>query len=145
LAGRAAHTVRREGVFPVGRVGELAVAGDVIVGAGDDADAVPVRVVRELLEIGGDMLGVRHVQPAVRFHEVVLGVDVPEDDAGHSDSPAELGRWGISTRPRPGSTPGYNLKATAISSQSCWRGQRAQSAQTLSGKAWRSSGRKSSR
>jgi len=45
---------------------------DVIVGARNDTDIVPVRVVGELPEIGDELLGVRHIQLAVRLHEIVL-------------------------------------------------------------------------
>src|SRR6185503_1970951 len=81
LTRRAAQAMRREGVLPVRVGGNLFVLTKVIVGAGHDADAVAVRVVRELVEIGNELLGVGHVQLAVGLHEVVLGVYVPEDDA----------------------------------------------------------------
>src|SRR2546422_6686143 len=54
-----------------------------IVRARHDADAVAVRVVRQAPQVGDDPLRLRHVQLAVGMHEVVLGVDIPEDDAGH--------------------------------------------------------------
>src|SRR5512145_3126170 len=73
--------MRRKCFLPVGRVRDLAVVDHVIVRASDNPDVVAVRIIRELLEIGNQLLGVRYVQLSVRLHEVVLGVDVPEDDA----------------------------------------------------------------
>jgi len=60
---------------------------DVIVGARDDPNAVTVGVVGEPLQVRNDALGLGHVQLAVGFHEVVLGVDVPEDNSGHFGAP----------------------------------------------------------
>src|SRR4051812_28446031 len=74
--------MRREGSLPVRRGGDLGVLAHVVIGAGDDPNAMAVCVVRELPEIGYELLGIGHVQLAVRLHEIVLGVDVPEDDAG---------------------------------------------------------------
>jgi len=59
----------------------------VIVGAGNQANAVPVRVVREALQIADDPLRFWNVELAVGVHEVVLGIDVPEDDTGHGGRP----------------------------------------------------------
>ena len=70
--------------------------GDVVVRARHDPDPVCVRVVGEALEIADDVIGVRHEQLAVRLHEVVLGIDVPEDDPGHATILEECQRRGIS-------------------------------------------------
>src|SRR6266480_1283370 len=83
LAGGASHTVCREGALPIGTVGDLGMPHDVIVRARHDADAVAVRVVRQALQVRDDPLRLGHVQLAVGVHEVVLGVDIPEDDASH--------------------------------------------------------------
>src|SRR3990172_3913632 len=83
LALRAAHAVLGEGLAPVRPVRQLAVTGDVVVGAGDDADPVLVGVGGEAREVGDDGLGLGHVQLAVGPHEVVLGIDVPEDRVVH--------------------------------------------------------------
>ena len=140
LTGRTAQAMRRKRLLPIGRRRDLRMLGDVIVRARHDANAVAMRVVGQFLQIGDKLLGVRHVQLAVRLHEVVLRIHVPEDDAG---------RAGHESSPRKGRQPGnlsgkrgecqllrrtrYSVSATATSSQACWRGQRAQSAQTLSG------------
>src|SRR5262245_3780263 len=85
LPRRAAQAMGREGALPVRRRRDLVVLTDVVVGAGDDANAVSVSVVCELAEIGDELLGIRYVELAVCLHEIVLGIDVPEDDArvGH--------------------------------------------------------------
>src|SRR5947209_4078964 len=54
-----------------------------VVGARHDPDAVRVRVVREPLQVTDDAFRLGDVQLPVGVHEIVLGVDVPEDDAGH--------------------------------------------------------------
>src|SRR5437870_2406577 len=54
-----------------------------VVGARHDPDAVCVCVVREPLQVTDDALRLGDVQLPVGVHEIVLGVDVPEDDAGH--------------------------------------------------------------
>src|SRR2546425_5694581 len=84
LAGRPSEAMRGKRRLPVGIRRDLAVVDHVIIGTGHDADAVPVRVVGEFPEVRNQLLGVRHVQLAVGLHEVVLGVHVPEDDAGGS-------------------------------------------------------------
>jgi hypothetical protein len=58
-------------------------ARDMIVCARNDADASAVRGPGELLQARNDLLGLGHVQLAVRAHEVVLSVNVPEDEARH--------------------------------------------------------------
>src|SRR3989442_815630 len=167
LTRRAPHAVRRERGLPIRLVGDLGMAHHVIVGAGDDQDAVAVGVISEALEIGNDLLGVRHVQLAVGVHEIVLRVDVPEDHPSHTavleggeargiswGNKGSVNRqtlrcrdaeWirGSSESERPPSTP-YNLNVTAVSSQQLCLGQRAQSAHTLSGKCSFSAGTKAS-
>src|SRR3989338_5932008 len=61
-----------------------------VVRAGDDPDAAAVRQFGELLERRNDALCLRHVELAVRPHEIVLGIDVPEDQTCHVS--AEIGR-----------------------------------------------------
>ena len=61
LARRTPQAVRGKGGLPVGGVRDLGVLPYVVVRARHDADAVPVRVVGELLEVGNDLLGVRRV------------------------------------------------------------------------------------
>src|SRR5712664_2080469 len=68
LPGRSAEAVRRKRGLPIGSGRDLGVLADVIIGARHDADAVSMRVVRELAEVGNELLGVRHVQLAVRLH-----------------------------------------------------------------------------
>ena len=79
LARRAPHAMVGEGGLPVGRGGELAVPGHVVVAARDDADAMGVGELGEPAQHRDDALAVRDVEPPVRPHEVDLGVDVPED------------------------------------------------------------------
>ena len=80
------HAVLGKGGQVIGRGGEFPVSRQVIIGARDDADAVPMREVGERLERRSDRLGVGDVELAVGAHKVVLGVDVPED-RDHSRSP----------------------------------------------------------
>src|SRR5438094_868691 len=84
LARSPTQTVCREGGLPVRLLRDLGMAHEVIVGARDDPNAVTVGVVGEPLQVWNDVLGLGHVQLAVGPHEVVLGVDVPEDDPGHA-------------------------------------------------------------
>ena len=77
-ARRSAHAMLGKRLPKVGRRRQLAVAGLVIVGGGDDPDTTLVRVIREALQVGLDGFGIRHVELAGRIHEVVLGIDVPE-------------------------------------------------------------------
>src|SRR6267378_5680030 len=79
LPRRAPQTVRRKRGFPIGRRGDLGVLADVVVRTRHDADAVAVRVVSQLAEVGYELLGIGHVELAVRLHEVVLSVNVPEN------------------------------------------------------------------
>ncbi len=83
LPRRTALAVRRKRLPKIGVARNLSMFRDVIVGAGDDPDAPRVRVVGEALQIRDDALGVRHVQLPVRVHEIVLGIHIPEDQAGH--------------------------------------------------------------
>ena len=58
-------------------------AHHVVVGARHDPDPAGVGVVRQALQVGDDVLGSGHGELAVGLHEVVLGIDIPEDDTGH--------------------------------------------------------------
>src|SRR5438132_1186884 len=95
LAGRPSEAMRRKRRLPVGIRRDLAVVDHVIIGAGHDADAVPVGVVGEFPEVRNQLLGVRHVQLAVSLHEVVLGVNVPEDDARSRHGTGNLDGGGL--------------------------------------------------
>src|SRR5207237_10145735 len=101
LARRPAEAMRWKRLLPVGRLGNLGMLANMVVGARDDANSVPVRVVRQFLQVGDELLGVRYVQLAVRLHEVVLRIHVPEDDAG---------RAGHECSPRKGRQPGESLR-----------------------------------
>jgi len=61
--------------LPIRRSRDLGVLGDVIVGARDNTDIVPVRVVGELPEIGMSC-SASGTYSCVRLHEIVLGVNV---------------------------------------------------------------------
>src|SRR2546430_16633325 len=80
---------------------DLGMPHDVIVRARHDADAVAVRVVRQALQVRDDPLRLGHVQLAVGVHEVVLGVDIPEDDASHGGGSLR-GYRSVSTAGRTG-------------------------------------------
>src|SRR5438045_8398513 len=67
LPGGSPQAMGRKRGLPIGGGRDLDVLADVIIGARDDADAMPMRVVGELAEVGDQLLGVRHVQLAVRF------------------------------------------------------------------------------
>src|SRR5260370_40638759 len=81
LARRAPQTMGRKRGLPIGRRGDLSVLAHVVVRACHDADAVAVGVVSQLAEGGYELLGVGHVELAVRLHEIVLSVNVPENDS----------------------------------------------------------------
>ena len=86
LTCRSSHAVRRESASPVGRLRDLGMARYVVVGARHNANGVPVGVVGEALQVGDNSLRLGHVQLPVGVHEVVLGIDIPENDPAHLPS-----------------------------------------------------------
>src|SRR3989442_1017707 len=84
LPGRPPQAGRGKRALPFGMPRDFRVPHHVVVRARDHADAVAVGEVAEPPQIRDHVLGVRYVQLAVRLHEVVLGVDIPEDDPGHT-------------------------------------------------------------
>ena len=78
-AARAAEAMRRIRVPEVGRLRDLRIGQLVVVRRGDVDEPGRARSIDEALHRGRDVLRVRHVELAVRLHEVDLRVDVPED------------------------------------------------------------------
>lgn len=81
LARRPTHAVEREGLGEVWRIAQLAVTRFMVIRARHDANSPSMGVVGERAEIGDDALAVGHVERTLGPHEVVLGVDVPEERA----------------------------------------------------------------
>jgi hypothetical protein len=54
------------------------VAGNVVVRAGEDANAVPMSIAGQALQHRNDVLAAGDVELPVGVHEIVLGVDIPE-------------------------------------------------------------------
>src|SRR3989441_5830911 len=73
------------------------------------------RSVRQALQVRDDPLRLRHVQLAVGVHEVVLGVDIPEDDAGHGGESLR-GYGSVSTGGKI--STGWTHRRTAVNSPS---------------------------
>ena len=53
--------------------------------------ALETTVSGEALQVRDELLGVGHVQLAIRLHEIVLGVDIPKNHAGHVQPPCYNG------------------------------------------------------
>ena len=64
-----------------------------VVGTGDDTNAVGMREVGQLAQVIGEVLGTRHVQLAVRRHEVHLRVYIPENACHSTTSRRGLGLY----------------------------------------------------
>ena len=70
-------------VLKVGLVGDFGVVQAVVVNRAEDGDAPSSRVVRKPFEIWQDRFRARDVEFAVGHDEVVLGIDIPKNNARH--------------------------------------------------------------
>ena len=114
LPGTAAQAVRREGAREVRVGGQLLVVGQVVVGAGDDADAAGMGVVGEPGEVWRDGLRPGDVQLALRPHEIHLRVHIPEH-GGHFT----VSRSGMKRSARPTLAMALPSQRTMSAVKSC--------------------------
>src|SRR5439155_20014055 len=133
LARRAPHAVVGERLLPVRRGGELAVSGDVVVGAGDDADPPLVRVAGQALEQRDDLFAAGDVQSTAGSHEVHLRVHVPEDRPHTTRSSFGFGRYSLPTL-------AVGFTTSAVKSKRPWKSE-LPTPYTSTGTPWRSNSR----
>ncbi len=76
----------RKGGGPVGLIADFGVRPLVVVGGGDDGDAMRMRELGQRLERGNDLLAAGHIELPVSAHEVVQRIDIPEDQTRHAGS-----------------------------------------------------------
>ena len=79
----ARDAVGRKGFQIVWVVGDFGVGYLVVVNRAEDGDALLSRIVREFFEVRQALFRCGDVEFSVGHDEVVLGIDIPEDDAGH--------------------------------------------------------------
>ena len=83
LSGCAGDAVGGKGFLEVRVVGDFWVGYLVVVHRAEDGDALLSCVVCEFFEVWQAFFRCGDVEFAVGHDEVVLGIDIPEDDAGH--------------------------------------------------------------
>ena len=97
----------------------------VVVGAGENPDAVSMGVIGEPLEHRDDLLAAGDVQLAGAAHEVVLGVDVPKQGGHLNTSHRTLSSRGLGRYSRPTFPQGRPSSRTtsAVKSKRPWNSE----------------------